>query len=101
MWNTLRGTELIDYPAYKKVWMNLNNVSSLKWTPVHCEYIVLAKDLAISAWVGKTEMITKSGEKIIIDPQDYTDVYKKVGDKWKVIYEHTSGTAVTQKAAKK
>ncbi len=42
-------------------------------------------------------MLAKSGDKITIDPQDYTDVYRKVAGEWRVIYEHTAGRAVTEK----
>ena len=93
---------LIDYQAYKKGWIDFDSAAAtVKWTTVRCEYIVLSKDLVISAWVGKMEFLLKSGDKTTINPQGYTDVYKRVGGQWKVIYEHASGILVTQKAEKK
>ena len=77
------------------------SVASVKWTPIQWEFIVLSKDLAMSAGLGKIEMSMKSGDKMTLDPQVYTDVYKKFGNEWKIIYEHGSGTPVIQKAGKK
>lgn len=100
--NAIGDSSQFEFQAYKKSWMNLNNNAAVKWTPFRCEYIVLAKDLVISAWVGKMEVLRKSGDKITIKPTKYTDVYKKIGDQWKVIYEHgSSGMPVIQKADKK
>lgn len=96
----LRNGSLIDYQQYKKLWMDLNNFAAGKWITVHNEYIVLTKDLVISVWVGKIELLAKSGDKITMDPQTYTDVFKKVGGQWKVIYEHSSSIPVIQKAGK-
>jgi hypothetical protein len=96
------NSSLIDYPAYKKKWIDFNNsAATVKWTTVRWEFIVLTKDLVISAWVGKMVFLLKSGDKTTIDPQGYTDVCRKVGGHWKVIYEHASGIPVTQKAGNK
>jgi hypothetical protein len=95
-------SSLINYEASKKGWMDFaSSAATAKWTAVRWEFIVLTKDLVISAWMGKVELLLKSGDKITVDPQGYTDVCKRVGGQWKVIYEHPSGTAVTQKADKK
>ena len=95
-------SSLIDYQACKKGWMDFaSSAATAKWTAVRWEFIVLTKDLVISAWMGKVELLLKSGDKMTVDPQGYTDVCKKVGGQWKVVYEHASGIPVTQKAGKK
>jgi hypothetical protein len=95
-------SSLIDYQASKKGWMDFaSSAATAKWTTVRLEFIVLTKDLVISAWMGKVELLLKSGDKMTVDPQGYTDVCKKVGGQWKVVYEHASGIPVTQKADRK
>ena len=95
-------SSLMDYQVSKKGWMDFaTSAATAKWTVVRLEFIVLTKDLVISAWVGKMELLLKSGDKTTIDPLGYTDVFKKVGGQWKVIYEHASGIPVTEKAGKK
>ena len=94
----LRNGSLIDYQEYKKLWMDLNNFATGKWINVRSESIVLTKDLVIVAWIGKIELLAKSGDKITMDPQTYTDVFKKIGGQWKVIYEHSSSIPVIQPA---
>ena len=95
-------SSLVNYQVSKKEWMDFaSSAATARWTPVHWEFIVLTKDLVISAWMGKVELLLKSGDKMTVDPQGYTDVCKKVGGQWKVIYEHASGIPVTQKAEKK
>jgi hypothetical protein len=95
-------SSLINYEDSKKGWMDFaSSAATAKWTAVRWEFIVLTKDLVISAWMGKVELLLKSGDKMTVDPQGYTDVCKKVGGQWKVIYEHASGIPVTQKADKK
>ena len=95
-------SSVIDYKTYRQGWLDMpKSVASVKWTPIQWEFIVLSKDLAMSAGLGKIEMSMKSGDKMTMDPQVYTDVYKKFGNEWKIIYEHGSGTPVIQKAGKK
>jgi ketosteroid isomerase-like protein len=95
-------SSIIDFQTYKKGWIDFNNsLASVKWTPIQWEFIVLSKDLAMSAGLGKVEMLMKSGDKMTTNPQVWTDVYRKFGNEWKIIYEHGSGTPVIQKAGKK
>ena len=95
-------SSLMDYQASKKGWMDLaSSAATAKWTAVRLEFIVLTKDLVISSWMGKMELLLKSGDKMTVDPLGYTDVCKKVGGQWKVIYEHASGIPVTHMAGQK
>jgi hypothetical protein len=95
-------SSIIDYQAYKKLWLDMPKyIGTAKWTTTQWEFMVLSKDLVVSAAVGKLELFMKSGDKVTANPKIYTDIWKKVGDQWKVIYEHGSGTPVMQKAGKK
>jgi ketosteroid isomerase-like protein len=95
-------SSIIDFQAYKKGWTDLpKSVATMKWTTTQCQCMVLTKDLAYSSLFGKAEMLMKSGDKITVDPQIYTSIFKRVGNQWKIIYEHGSGVPVIQKAGKK
>ena len=91
-----------DYQTTKKAQPDwINSATSWKWTSTRQDFIFLAKDIVICAWVGKDETLMKSGDKITYDPHAYTLIFKKIAGQWKVIYSHDSGIAVTQKAGKK
>ena len=91
-----------DYQTTKKTFLDFTDSSTAwKWTTTHQDFIFLAKDVVIYACDGKDENILKSGDKITYDPHAYTIIFKKIGGQWKVIYQHDSGVAVIQKAAKK
>jgi hypothetical protein len=93
---------LIDYKAYAKGWQGYTqSASSIKLTPIKDDYIVLTKDFVISTWVGKVEMLMKSGDKITYNPIRYTDIMKKVDGQWKAIFEQSSGIPMVQAAEKK
>lgn len=95
-------TLLIDYKAYAKVWKDFTeSTASIKITPIKEDYIILTKDFVISIWVGKVEMLMKSGDKITYNPIKYTDIAKKVDGKWRAIFEQSSGIPVVQAAEKK
>ncbi len=89
------GRSLIDYRAYRKLWLGVEAAASVKVTHTGGGIICLARDLVVCTWIGRVDIVQKSGEKITLDPQVYTDVLRKVEGQWKVIYEHPSGTAVT------
>lgn len=93
---------IINYDAFKKIWYKVNTTaSSIQWTQKQIREIALSKDYAITNLMGRLEIILKSGKKVTIDPQFYSDVYKKINGQWKVIYEHGSGTPVITEAANK
>jgi hypothetical protein len=94
-------TSVVYYEAYKERWSGISNAVSIKTTPIRENYIVLSKDFVISDWVGKLEILWKSGDKFIWNPISYTNVLKKVDGQWKAIYEHPYGTPVIQAAEKK
>jgi hypothetical protein len=93
------GNKLINFTDYKKDWIDYcNAMVSIKVTPIQEDFKILTKDLAYSTWIGSTEISWKSGGKTITNPQSYVDIYKKVGTKWVIIYEHFSGCGVTENA---
>ena len=96
-------TSIFDYETYKKIWLNFPTyMTSWKWIPARFECLVLTKDFVVSTWIGKCEFFMKSGDKVTVNPRDYTNVFKRVEGQWKIIYEHSSsGIPVTQKADKK
>jgi hypothetical protein len=75
--------------------------SVVNWTPYKWECVIIAKDLAISSFIGKFDYIMKSGDKTTIDPIGWAYVWKKIDGQWKVIYENYSGIHVIQKANQK
>lgn len=85
-------TSVVYYEAYKQRWSEISNAVSIKATPIRENYIVLSKDYVISDWVGKLEILWKSGDKFIWNPISYTNVFKKIDGQWKAIYEHPFGT---------
>ncbi len=94
-------TSVVYYEAYKKRWSGIGNAVSIKATPIRENYIVLSKDFVISDWIGKLEILWKSGDKLIWNRISYTNVLKKIDGQWKAIYEHPFGTPVIQAADKK
>jgi hypothetical protein len=96
-------TSIFDYETYKKIWLNFPTfMTTWKWITVRFECIVLTNDFVVSTWIGKCEFFMKSGDKVTVNPRDYTNVFKRVGGQWKIIYEHSSsGIPVTEKTDKK
>ena len=62
----------------------------MKIEPIYLDFIVLTKDLAISAWVNKLKYVMKSGDTLQINKKAYTNIWKKSNGQWKIIYEHGS-----------
>jgi len=75
-----------------------NALASWKWTSTHQDFKILTKDIVICAWDGKDETVLKSGDKITYNPHTYTLIFKKIANRWRVIYSHDSGVAVVQPA---
>ena len=89
-----------NYQGYLQEWTDFNkNLTAIRVTRFREAYTVLDRDLALSYWVGKSDNIAKSGDTLSFGVQSYTDVWKKVGGEWKVIYQHASSSIpVTHKA---
>jgi hypothetical protein len=86
-------TVLQDFQGYKKAGIDvLSKVDSVKWTSGRLECIVLSKDLVLTYWVGKGSWLFKSKERLIFDPNIYTNIIKNENGQWKVIFEQFTGT---------
>ena len=91
-----------DFPAFKKsVTEFCNSGATVKPTLVRAEFTVLTNELVITAWVGKSVVSFKSGDKAIYNPDAVTWVFKNFAGHWKIIYSHESATITMQTAGKK
>ncbi len=88
--NRIGSSKLLDFQGEKNLWDGINSAVSLKIEPVYLELKVLTKDFGISAWVGKTDYVMKSGDTLKVDKVAYTNVWGKNNGQWKIIYEHAS-----------
>jgi ketosteroid isomerase-like protein len=89
-----------NFAQYRQSWIDFNNTAaSVRVTDFREDYLILAKDLVIVTWVGKSESILRSGDTLTSDLESYTDVYQKVAGQWKVVYQTQWGTPVLHKAA--
>jgi ketosteroid isomerase-like protein len=94
-------TLLIDHDTYMKGWVDYAITSeTIKIKPIYVDIRILDKDFVIATWCGNVDRIMKSGDLITAIPAKYTDVWKKIEGKWKIIYEHGSGRYITKKAVK-
>jgi len=93
----------MDFQTFKKSSLEFPNaISSYKLlSTTRQDFIIVTKDDAICAWVGKDQLTTKTGETMTYDQHPYTLVFKKIAGQWKVVYSHDSGVPVMQKATKK
>jgi hypothetical protein len=82
---------LLNFQDYKRSGDVLSNVDSLKWTEDRWECIVLSKNLVLSYWAGKGRWLFKSKERLVFDPNIYTNIFKNENGQWKVIYEQFFG----------
>jgi hypothetical protein len=91
----------MDYKTYRAGWSAYDSAAAeIKVAPTREDYIVLTKDLAVSTWVGSVAIVMKSGDTVTTNPQVYSQVMKKVGDRWLVLFSHPSGVNVIHKAGR-
>jgi hypothetical protein len=88
-----RDSALLDFQSYKKLWkVTFQNLTQWKWTLYHEHFIFISKDVVVCPTVGKVELVFKSGDRVLVNPQGYTDVFKKIDGRWLAIYETAFGT---------
>jgi hypothetical protein len=88
---------LLDYPAYKESWKIYTGArSGINITTISEDYIILSRDLVIDTWVGRVEEFMKTGEKITFNPIRYTNVFRKSGGEWKIIFAQSTGIPVVE-----
>ena len=95
-------TLLLDYETYLKGWNDYTKTTeTIKLNPIYLDIRILTKDLVIATWCVNVERLMKSGDLETAKPGIWTDAWKRIDGQWKAIYEHGSGTYMTQKAEKK
>ena len=91
--------EINNYEQNKKLYENaVIGAASLKLTTIKEDIKVLKNDIVLCVWQYSPEIILKDGMKIVYEKAVYTFLFQKIGDVWKIIYGHESGSqpAVTQ-----
>jgi hypothetical protein len=71
-------------------------LSSLKVTKIKDEFRLLKDSKVIYSWLGKFEMVLKTGEKLKIDRFGITFIFSKIDNHWKVIYQHSCSSPPIQ-----
>lgn len=90
-------TLLMDYNMYAESWTIYTNArDSIKIIPVKKDFIILSRELVIYTWAGNVNEWMKTGEKISYRPIRYTNLFKKAGGKWKIIFHQSSGIPVVE-----
>ena len=88
-----RDSTLRDFQSYKMLWKDtFRYLAQWKWTSYHENFIFISSDVVICPLVGKVDLVFKSGDRLVVNPQGYTDVFKKVDGRWLAIYETAFGT---------
>lgn len=84
--------DAFNYDQSQKLWTGLvNTFVSQTDTLVKTKIIVLSRDTAIFYWLGNVRATGKDGNVFAVGPYSGTDVFRKVGKDWKVVYIHESG----------
>jgi ketosteroid isomerase-like protein len=65
------------------------------------DFRVVTKDFVVYSRVQRAEVLLKSGDKLISDPDAMTYLFKKIDGQWKITYTHESEIPVTEKVGKK
>ncbi|HQI42329.1 MAG: hypothetical protein B6D44_13305 [Ignavibacteriales bacterium UTCHB2] len=86
---TVQGS-MVNYQRAKDehaAWFN--TLTSLKVTTIKEEFRFLPDNIVIFPWLGKFEMIFKTGEQLTVD-FCVTMIFRKIDNQWIVIYQQTS-----------
>jgi hypothetical protein len=88
---TPRG-KILNYDQYMKSEQDFfESVSTLQLSIVNESAKVLERTLAVYTVQLKVNAILKSGKKLTFDNIVYTEIYRKSGDQWKIIYVQEAG----------
>ena len=88
-------TMLLSYDAYAESWKVYTAArSAIMITDLKNDYIILNRELVIDSWVGRVEETLTSGEKITYDPMRYTNLFRKTGGQWRIIFAQSTGVPV-------
>ena len=61
-------------------------------TTIKEEYRFLNKDLVLYTWIGKAEIVLKTGEKMSFDSYVGTMLFRKLNSKWRITYAHETAS---------
>lgn len=97
----VRDSTFRDFHGYKKLWVDtFKQLTVWKWTPYREAYVFISDDAVLCSMVGKVELVFKSGVRLVVDPQGYSDLFKKTDGRWKAIYETAFGVPSKPKETK-
>ena len=85
--------DAFDYAQSQKLWSGLvYSFASQTDTLVKTRVVVLSRDTALFYWQGRVRATTKSGKVFDVSPYSGTNVFRKIGNTWKVVYIQESGS---------
>lgn len=84
------------YAQSQTLWHGFVNAFASQSNPLHdTRVIVLSRDTALFSWQGGARVTGKDGTVYASTPMGGTDVFRKIGTDWKVIYIQESGPPPT------
>jgi len=84
---------MVDYQGAKNGTAEMyKSLTSLKFTTIKNEFRFLPGNVVICAWLGKCDVVFKTGESATIDSYAITFVFQKLDNQWKIIYSHESAS---------
>jgi len=66
--------------------------TSYNQTTIKEEYRFLNKGLVLYTWIGKAEIVLKTGEKMNFDSYVGTMLFRKLNNKWRITYVHETAS---------
>ncbi len=82
-----------NYDNFKnKATESFNQFTAYNQTTIKEEYRFLNKDLVLYTWIGKAEIILKTGEKMNFKSYVGTMLFSKLNNEWRITYAHESAS---------
>jgi len=66
-------------------------------TTINQEYRFLNKDIVLYTWIGKAKMELKTGENMVFNSYVGTMLFKKLNNKWRIVYAQETASPVIMK----
>jgi len=76
-------------------------LSSNSFKPLREDFPIVTKDVVVYSFVSKSQIIYKTGDRMNVDNDAETYVFRKIDGNWKIVFVQYSGTVTKQKAGKK
>jgi hypothetical protein len=88
---------VVDHEGFKTINAELfKAVSSFKFTTTKEDFRFLGDNLVLCTWIGRSEVVLKSGEHSRIPAFATTLLLSKVNNEWKIIYSHQSASPLME-----